>query len=129
LIYFVHQFKPEFREAALLDDPVMLEAVTALNRQITSLARVLNSPSVDGMIETTSDIATMTKKEGEKLYIFAANMKNSPARAEFKLRDQFGGITVFDEGRTIAMKEQKWSDEFPGYGVHIYLITRESRKR
>jgi hypothetical protein len=24
LIYFVHQFKPTFREAALLDDPEML---------------------------------------------------------------------------------------------------------
>ncbi|MGH7969149.1 MAG: hypothetical protein ACREIC_10530, partial [Limisphaerales bacterium] len=42
LIYFVHQFKPNFREAALLDDPEMLAGVTALNRQITRLAPVLN---------------------------------------------------------------------------------------
>src|SRR4029453_10684534 len=31
LIYFVHQFKPNFREAALLDDPEMLAGVTAIN--------------------------------------------------------------------------------------------------
>ena len=30
LVYFVHQFKPRFKEAALLDDPPMLAAVTAL---------------------------------------------------------------------------------------------------
>ena len=47
LIYFVHQFKPRFREAALLDDPEMTEAVTALNRQITQLAPVLNSPTIE----------------------------------------------------------------------------------
>ena len=38
LIYFVHQFKPMFREAALLDDSEILAGVTALNRQITELA-------------------------------------------------------------------------------------------
>ena len=31
LIYFVHQFEPRFIEAALLEDPQMLTAVTALN--------------------------------------------------------------------------------------------------
>jgi hypothetical protein len=30
LIYFVHQFKPAFKEAALLDDPEMLSAVSAI---------------------------------------------------------------------------------------------------
>src|SRR5262245_41639339 len=40
LIFFVHQFKPNFREAALLDDPEMLDAVTALNRQITQMASI-----------------------------------------------------------------------------------------
>ena len=39
IIYFVHQFLPKFDEHALLDDPEMLAAVTAINRQITRLAR------------------------------------------------------------------------------------------
>jgi hypothetical protein len=46
LIYFVHQFKPRFNEHALLDDPEMLAAVTAINHQIIELAPVLNSPAV-----------------------------------------------------------------------------------
>ena len=47
LIYFVHQFAPSFKEAALLDDPEMLAAVTAINRQIRELAPALNSPTLD----------------------------------------------------------------------------------
>ena len=67
LIYFVHQFNPVFREAALLDDPGMLKAVTALNQQITSLAPILNSPPPSDIATVKSQIAdvpvdVMTKK-------------------------------------------------------------------
>ena len=48
LIYFVHQFQPRFNEHALLDDPEMLAAVSAINHQIHDLAPVLNSPDVPG---------------------------------------------------------------------------------
>src|ERR1041385_6937025 len=41
LIYFVHEFEPKFNEAALLDDPEMLAAVTRINQQIHALAAVL----------------------------------------------------------------------------------------
>lgn len=37
LIYFVHQFKPVFREAALLDDPENAAAVRAVNREIREM--------------------------------------------------------------------------------------------
>ena len=59
LIYFVHQFKPTFKEAALLDDREMLAAVTAINRQIHELAPVLNSSSiVDGVSVRTEAPST-----------------------------------------------------------------------
>ena len=45
LIYFVHQFKPRFIEAALLHDKQMLAAVTRINKRIHALAPVLNSPN------------------------------------------------------------------------------------
>ena len=59
LIYFVHQFKPKFREAALLDDSDMLAAVTALNRQIAELAPVLNSPSITNAATAQTDNAAV----------------------------------------------------------------------
>ncbi|MCL4790181.1 MAG: hypothetical protein KJ070_25940, partial [Verrucomicrobia bacterium] len=54
LIYFVHQFKPQFIEAALLADPEMLSAVTALNQQIRALAPVLNSPTLANAVNVNS---------------------------------------------------------------------------
>jgi hypothetical protein len=55
LIYFVHQFKPKFIEAALLEDSEMLAAVTALNQQITELAPVLNSPTISNGIRVAEN--------------------------------------------------------------------------
>ena len=47
IIYFVHLFGgPKLVEAALLDDPEMLRAVTQLNRQIHELAPILNSSTL-----------------------------------------------------------------------------------
>ena len=54
LIYFVHEWEPKFDEAALLHDPEMLTSVTAINRQITELAPVLNSPTVSDAVQVSS---------------------------------------------------------------------------
>ena len=115
LIYFVHQFKPTFKEAALLDDPELLAAVTAINRQIHELAPVLNSPSIiDGvrartespsplkgeragvrgktgqpepsLVQDTS-IAWMLKRHADTAYLFAVNMRNHPVRGAFVIRE------------------------------------------
>src|SRR5439155_8571227 len=69
LIYFVHRFKPTFSEWGLLDDPEMLAAVTAINRQIYDLAPALNSATVEnGATWTSSDtkvpIDVMVKRRG-----------------------------------------------------------------
>ncbi|HTG44757.1 MAG TPA: hypothetical protein VK633_09520 [Verrucomicrobiae bacterium] len=136
LIYFVHQFKPEFREAALLDDPEMLETVTALNKQIIGLAPVLNSRSLDGLIEVKSapesaPVAAMVKRSGNDLYVFAVGMRGSPTRATFTLKPnaESSGLTqVFTEKGPIKLADGKWSDDFSAYGFHIYVL-RVAAKR
>ena len=74
LIYFVHQFKPSFREAALLDDPEMLAAVTDLNRQIRELAPALNGPTIENRLTVQSSasparVAALAKRCGDTVYI------------------------------------------------------------
>ena len=39
IIYFVHEFKPKSTDQALLDDPEMLAAVTAINKEIENSRR------------------------------------------------------------------------------------------
>jgi hypothetical protein len=129
LIYFVHEFKPKFNEHALLDNPEMLAALTAINAQIRSLARVLNSPSVpEGVIAESSDpnvpIDAVAKRRDDVTYVFAVAMRDTPAHGSFKLRDMNGEATaeVIGENRSIPVKSGRFADDFAGYGVHLYKV-------
>ncbi len=130
LIYFVHQFKPVFKEAALLDDPEQLAAVTAINRQIHELAPVLNSPSVaEGVTVRSSEsevpIAWMHKRHGAVSYLFAVNLRNRAVRGTCAGSVFPAGATVevLGESRRIQVVSGQWGDDFSGYAVHLYRIT------
>lgn len=129
LIYFVHQFEPNFVEAALLEDPEMLQAVTALNRQIRDLASVINSPSVPDLVtvESSAEIVpirlTVRRQDGAR-YVFAVSMFHEEAKGTFRV----GGVgpnavaEVLGEDRTIQVVNGSFEDDFAGYGVHLYRI-------
>ena len=134
LIYFVHQFKPSFREAALLDDPDMLAGVTDLNRQIHRLAPLLNSATVDNkmtvrLANSAGTIATMVKESGDELYIFAVNLVNRPIQPSFTLHEPNppSEAEVLDESRRVSIKAKEFADEFNPYGVHLYHIGKNAR--
>lgn len=129
LIYFVHQFKPSFREAALLDDPEMLAAVTSINRQIHELAPVLNAPSVPegvtvGSSAATTPIAWMRKSLGETEHLFAVNLTNQPVTATFASGSWEGipRVDVLEESRSITPRAGRFEDGFGPYGVHLYVL-------
>jgi hypothetical protein len=129
LIYFVLQFKPRFIEAALLEDPEMLSAVTALNKQIHALAPVLNSPTAkDGATVTSSSaevpIDLMVKRHNGATYVFAVGMRNAPAKGSFTVRGLSDAATaeVIGEGRSIKVKGGQFEDDFKAYDVHLYRI-------
>ena len=128
LIYFVHQFKPVFREAALLDDPEMLAAITAIDQQILELAPVLNSPSrSDGMTVKSSSadapIAWMMKQRAKATYLFVVNMRNIPTRGSFAVRGlPARAAEVLGESRRLEIVNGEWADEFAGYAVHLYRM-------
>lgn len=129
LIYFVHQFKPAFKEAALLDDSEMLRGITEINRQVHELAPVLNSPNVLG--EATvhgsasgASIAWMMKRRGDAVYLFTVNMRNEPARGAFAIRGLPESVNaeVLGESRSVAVRNGEFSDEFEAYAVHLYRV-------
>jgi len=137
LIYFVHQFKPSFIEAGLLDDPEMMKAVTAINGEISELAPVLNTPSMpdDAVRVVTPEggaggaagtIATMMKERGKHRYLFAVNLSSAKTEGSFKLIDLPGErrIAVHGEDRSTTMNDGKFADEFAPYAVHRYEFDR-----
>lgn len=129
IIYFVHQFEPNFVEYALLEDREMLEAVTAINRQIHELAPVLNSPTIaDGVLVKSSNpgvpVHSMVKRHGGATYLFAVGMRNASTTAEFTLQNvpDRAAAEVVGEGRRLAVRRGRFVDDFRPYEVHLYRV-------
>jgi hypothetical protein len=129
LIYFIHQFQPTFREAALLDDPAMLEAVTRINRQVHDLAPVLNSPSITDAVESSVTppdvpVAFMVKRQGDSTWLFAVSMRPQPTTVRFRLRAAGGlpAAEVLGESRLIPVRNGQFTDHFGPYAVHLYRL-------
>ncbi len=140
IIYFCHQFQPNFQEAALLADVKMSQAVSNVNRQILDLAAVLNSPSVLNAVEVTvvpavlerdmekllphtKGIALMVKKFAGATYLFAVRMHPSSAKGVFQLAGAFEKtVYVLGEKRTVTMKNGRFEDTFEVDAVHLYQI-------
>ncbi len=131
LIYFVHEFKPKFNEAALLDDPEMLKGVTTLNAEITRLAPVINAPDekvgiavLDSERRSRPAVSAVGKRQGRNSYVFAVGMVNAPTRVAFALpRARPGAVAeAIGENRTIPITDGKFEDAFGPYQVHLYRI-------
>ena len=129
LIYFVHEWQPRFNESALLSDPEMLPAVTAINQQIIGLAPVLNGPTVEGQVDVLSDndsvpIAMMTKKHEGATYVFAVNMRGERTTVTFSIQGLDGNKTVevIGEDRILVTRGGVFKDRFSGWDVHLYRI-------
>ncbi|HYG34654.1 MAG TPA: hypothetical protein VEC99_07720 [Clostridia bacterium] len=127
LIFFVHQFKPVFREAALLEDREMLEAITALNLQITQLAPVLNSPSISKGVEVQSTnpsvpVSAMLKHHDGMAYLFMVGMRQGSTSASFRCPNAGDGtrVEVLGESRSIPIRDGAIRDDFSAWQVHVY---------
>jgi Domain of unknown function (DUF4082) len=138
ILYFCHVFTPKLDGAALLHDPVMSGAVAALDREIASLARVLNTPSVANGVRVTSSNAltpvdVMLKRWKDSTYLFAiASRPGGPTTATFALRGfpQRAVGSVLEENRQIKIANGIFRDDFSKeYQVHIYRMTYNPASR
>jgi len=140
IIYFCHQFRPRFIEAALLTDETMSQAVRAINQEVHSLAAVIKSPSVPNAVTVTADpaevspdmarllghrgIAVAVRKYQGAIYLFAVRMEASPAKGTFQLTGMSREATarVIGENRTIRVHDGRFEDDFSPHAVHLYKI-------
>ena len=128
LIYFVHEWEPGFNEKALLDDPVMLAAVTTTNREIHALARVINS-------EVLPDAATVTAPvDGEPIHItvrshgghhhvLTVNTLPTEVKARISLSRAPPAslrVQVLGEQRSLRAQGGSFEDTFAPWEVHLY---------
>jgi hypothetical protein len=130
LIYFVHEWKPQFNESALLSDSAMYAAVTRINRRIHELAAAINSPVVAGGVKVQSakadvPIATMVRKHAGAVYVFTVATRAGQTRAKFSVPGLAGRhvVEVLDEDRTLEATDGVFEDDFKPWDVHLYRLT------
>ncbi len=124
LLYFVHQFEPNFIEAALLVDDEMCAGITALNGEITALAPVINAPTVpDGVtVESEAPIAALVKQHDGATYLLTVSLRNEATEATFRLPGGDGTVEVLGEQRTLPLAGGVYRDSYEPYAVHHYRI-------
>jgi hypothetical protein len=125
IFYFVHEWKPSFREDAVFRYPEVVAEITRLNAQITALAPVLNSPTLVDKVRVNAAvaIATMTKQYAGDTYVFAVGMERQPASVRLTLSGIAGGrAVVIGEDRTVRIEGGVIADDFGVYGVRLYKI-------
>lgn len=132
IIYFVHQFEPRFIEATWFEAPEIAAAIGRINAEVQGVAKVILSPA-SGDIASISlrdenripvpsaNIAVTSRRQGCKLYIFAASLSNKPLRAGFNLQQASGTLDVIGEGRRLPAKGNGFEDDFEPYAVHLYM--------
>ena len=122
---------------SLLEDPEMLEAVTRVNHQITRLAPVLNSATLEEKASVESanpqvPIAIMVKQFQGSTYLFAVAMRDGATRAMFSLKsnsDDKLRVEVIDEDRSLEVHDFTFRDQFEPWDAHLYRITAQRSGR
>lgn len=131
IVYFAHEWVPEFNDARLLDDREMLTTVTRINRQIHSLAPVLNSDAriaVDiESEEPLIPVSAIGKRHGDDIYLFSIPLRYGKTRAVFKIPGMKGKAIaeVIGENRYIEVVDGVFEDRFGNFEVHRYRMTLE----
>jgi hypothetical protein len=140
LIYFCHQFEPQFIEAGLLADEEMATAVGAINRQIHELAPVLASATLPDAVAVATEpgevspelekglgargVAHLAKRHAGSLHVFAVRMEPFAGRATFRIEGlpARATVTVVGEDRAVEARDGIFVDDFAPHAVHIYRM-------
>lgn len=128
IFYFVHEWKPSFREDAVFRYPEIVEEITRINAQVRTLAPVLNSPTLPERVQVNApvSVATVVKEFAGDTYVFAVNMEPRPARVRLVLSGvKTGQGVAMGEDRLVRIEEGTISDDFEPYGVRLYKIAGE----
>lgn len=124
--YFCHRFMPDFSETDCLDDVPTRGALTRINAEIRALAPALNSPMVGNgvTVEAGAEVATRLARVAGVTYLFAVSLSPEPTRAVFNLRrlPSPASAEAIGEDRGLPLSDGQLTDDFEGYGVHLYRI-------
>jgi hypothetical protein len=137
--YFIHSKTSvsDFDDRALLrpENAARLAGVTAINNEVHSLAAVLKSPSITGLVTMTDIVGTnevdlVVKKRNGVTYLFAVGMRRTTTTKRFQFQNPSSAeMEVIGENRTIPVTDGSFTDTFNGYEAHLYRRTNMATNR
>jgi len=125
IIYFNHNFGGPCVTQHVIRDcgKDIVPTLMNVNKQITTLAPVLNAPFLDGATTVSGPVDHTTKLLNGKVYVFAGSNKAAGGTATFTVKCGGSTAVVIDENRTIPIVEGTFTDNFAdGNAVHLYSI-------
>jgi hypothetical protein len=123
LVYFVHQFEPKFNEHALLDDPKMLPAVTALNAEIQRLAPVLLSKPLSGCSSDSASVHVAARSKGGD-YVFMASTLGKAVEASVTVPWKSGRLTMAPGEESVRVSDGKARLMLGPYQTAVFRFSR-----
>jgi hypothetical protein len=127
ITYFNHSFGGPCRTQHVLREPCYARAravVKTTNRQVKSLAPVLNAPFVVAGWTHSRSTEAMVKWHRGRFYVFAGSAENASSTGSFSIPCVGDAkATVVGENRTISIRRGSFTDSFAdGNAIHIYRI-------
>jgi hypothetical protein len=124
IVYFAHEFAPEFVEAGLLAHTDIAAAVRSVNAEVLRHAPALTTPPVADAVEVAAtpavDLAVRAHRRDGALHLFVASLAPAASAARVRVRDRQQG-TVYIDGAPAptALVDGAFPIALPGYGfVH-----------
>jgi hypothetical protein len=126
--YFVHEWRPSFREDGVFRYPDVVDELKRLNEQIQELAPVLNGPTIENVvaIEASGEIAHMVKDGPTATYIFAVSMEQTAVRAKVMITLKAAEpVIAVGKDRIFYLSNGVFEDNFDPYESRIYQLEKK----
>lgn len=125
IVYFLHEWKPSFREDAVFRYPETVREIARLNGEIEMLAPVLNArvPPLAVTVDASVRTVAMARQVDEAIYVFVVALENNASRLKVKVPALAVAVGVaIGEDRPILIRDGLIQDDLPPWGVRLYKI-------
>ena len=129
IVYFMHEWKPSFREDAIFRYPYAVREVGRLNAEIEQLAPVLNAGTpVEASIEAATKTVSLVRQHAGAIYVLVAALESKPGRLRIKLPGHVAAAGVaIGEDRAVPVQDGIIEDDLPAWGVRLYKVQTTKR--
>jgi len=130
LVWFCHEFEPQFVEAGLLRHTDVAAMVRTLAAELRALAPVLNSPVLADRVTITSDapadaFALRVHEHGGRLHGFVAALRAEPLVVHCTVAGGGDGEVQVVGGTAVPMRGGTFALTLRGHGTtHFVLATK-----